>query len=102
MNNIEYCTIFSPLEWRWGKSRLIKKCCNNPHGVPVLAPQHQLSEKELRELDKGVLKIFYERILLTEILSATIVYGICMVNHIGLATLFQIDQATFMCRQLTN
>ena len=73
MNNIEYCTIFSPLEWRWGKSRLIKKCCNNPHGVPVLAPQHQLSEKELRELDKGVLKIFYEIILLTEILSATIV-----------------------------
>ena len=73
MNNIEYCTIFSPLEWRWGKSRLIKKCCNNPHGVPVLAPQHQLSEKELRELDKGVLKIFYEMILLTEILSATIV-----------------------------
>ena len=73
MNNIEYCTIFSPLEWRWGKSRLIKKCCNNPHGVPVLAPQHQLSEKELRELDKGVLKIFYEIILLTEFLSATIV-----------------------------
>ena len=73
MNNIEYCTIFSPLEWRWGKSRLIKKCCNNPHGVPVLAPQHQLSEKELRELDKGVLKIFYEIILLTEFLSAKIV-----------------------------
>ena len=28
--------------------------------------------------------------------------GIAMVNHIGLATLFQIDQTTFMCRQLTN
>ena len=25
-----------------------------------------------------------------------------MVNHIGLATLFQIDQTTFMCRQRTN
>ena len=28
--------------------------------------------------------------------------GQIMVNHIGLATLFQIDQTTFMCRQLTN
>ena len=42
-----------PLEWRWGKSSLVKKCCNNPNNVPVLAPQHNLSSQELRELDKG-------------------------------------------------
>ena len=42
-----------PLEWRWGKSSLVKKCCNNPNNVPVLAPQHNLSSQELRDLDKG-------------------------------------------------
>ena len=42
-----------PLEWRWGKRGLVKKCCNNPNNVPVLAPQHNLSSQELRELDKG-------------------------------------------------
>ena len=42
-----------PLEWRWGKRSLVKKCCNNAAGVPVLAPQHNLSSRELRELDQG-------------------------------------------------
>ena len=42
-----------PLEWRWGKRSLVKKCCNNPNNVPVLAPQHNLSSQERRELDKG-------------------------------------------------
>ena len=26
--------------------------------------------------------------------------GLCMVNHIGFATLFQIDQTTFMCSRV--
>ena len=39
-----------PLAWRKGKSGLVRKCCNNHHGVPVQPPDHDLSEKELQEV----------------------------------------------------
>ena len=39
-----------PLSWRKGKAGLRRKCCNNPHGVPILAPDHNLTQTELREV----------------------------------------------------
>ena len=46
-------SISRPLEWRWGKQALAKKCCNNPANVPVAAPRHNLTQQQLRDLDKG-------------------------------------------------
>ena len=31
----------------------MKKCCNNPANVPVAAPSHNLTQQQLRDLDKG-------------------------------------------------
>ena len=43
-----------PLRWRRGKSGLRRKCCNNPHGVPIKAPQRDLTEKELRKVRMSI------------------------------------------------
>ena len=39
-----------PLAWRKGKAGLRRKCCNNQHGLPVKAPDRNLTEQELREV----------------------------------------------------
>ena len=40
----------NPLSWRKGKSGLRRKCCNNQHGVPIKAPDRNLTVKELQEV----------------------------------------------------
>ena len=61
----------SPLDWRWGKDSIGRKCCNNPRGVPVDAPHHDLSDQELRDLDKGLLylRVYFLDLLVCDGLS---------------------------------
>ena len=46
--------LHQPLGWRRGKSGLGRKCCNNDNGVPILAPNRDLTSKELREVEKEI------------------------------------------------
>ena len=39
-----------PLAWRKGKAGLRRKCCNNQHGLPIKAPDRNLTEQELQEV----------------------------------------------------
>ena len=57
-----------PLEWRWGKQALVKKCCNNPANVPVAAPRHNLTQQQLRDLDKGLvyLRVYFLDLLVCD------------------------------------
>jgi len=41
-------------QWSMGELRWIKKCCNNPSGHPVLRPTRNLSQQQLKKLDKGI------------------------------------------------
>ena len=48
----EMCCLLldQPLAWRKGKAGLRRKCCNNQHGLPIKAPDRNLTEQELREV----------------------------------------------------